>query len=319
RIADRDHDRLHALASTLAPLPCGLILEHMGFPAAALGLALLQAPAAASPVPAATDSTRTVDFWVMGEKGEPVEGLGEQEVVVLENGSARAVSRLVRDTRPLTVAIVVDSSGPQASAYRLHLVDAVATLVRRLPEGARYALWTTGDRPRKVLDLTDNRGAAAGALRKVFPAGGNTLFDALTEAAEELQEREAERTAIVAITGIGIGFSNRGRQAVVDELKRRRVPVLAVQFDERGSAEFEAAGADQVARFDYDYVLGNVTRGVYERSLSSMAVGTSLGKVAAALSGSYRATYITPESGKPGKIEVQVARPGVKVQVGDSR
>jgi hypothetical protein len=47
-----------------------------------------------------------------------------------------------------------------------------------------------------------------------------------------------------------------------------------------------------------------------------MGVDTALDKVAAALAGSYRATYVTPETGKPGKLDVQVARPGVKVQVG---
>ncbi len=258
-----------------------------------------------------------MDFRVTGEKGEPVEGLTADEVLVLENGAPRDVTRVERDQRPLTVAILVDSSGPQATSYRLNLVEAVAAFVRQLPEGARYVIWTTGDRPRKVVEVTDDRGGAAAALRKAFPTGGNTVLDALVEAAEDLQQREAERTLIVAVTGVGIGFSNRSRQGVVDEVRRRRVPVMAVQFEERGAEEFEAAGSDQVARTDYDYVLSNLSRGgVYERPLSAMGVGTALGKVAAALAGSYRATYRTPDGRKPEKIEVQVARPGVRVQSG---
>jgi hypothetical protein len=50
-----------------------------------------------------------------------------------------------------------------------------------------------------------------------------------------------------------------------------------------------------------------------------MGVGNGLDKAAAALRGSYRATYVTPETRKPGKLEVQVARPGVKMHVGDTR
>jgi von Willebrand factor type A domain len=288
----------------------------MGLFAASVIFALLQAAS-----PAASSSTRTIDFWVTGDKGEPVEGLGADEVVVLEDGTARAVTRVVRDTRPLTMAILVDSSAPMASTYRLHLVDAVGGFVRKLPEGARYAIWTTGDRPQKIVDVTDDRGRAALALRKVMPAGGNVVFDALVEAAGELEEREAERTLMVVVTGVGIGFANRSRQHVVDEVKRRRVRVMAVQFDERGSSEFGAAGSDQVERFDYDYVLGTLARAdVYERPLSAMGVETALDKVAAALAGSHRATYATPETGKRDKLEVQVARPGVKVHVaGDAR
>ena len=36
--------------------------------------------------------------------------------------------------------------------YRLHVVDAVLQLPGRLPEGTRYAVWTTGDRPTQVVD-----------------------------------------------------------------------------------------------------------------------------------------------------------------------
>lgn len=285
----------------------------MGLLGAALALALLQAP------PPAT-TTRTVDFWVLGEKGQPVEGLGVAEVAVLEDGAARGVTELTRDTRPLTVAIVVDSSAPLGTTFRLQVVDPVVAFIRQLPEGARYSIWTTGDRPTKIVDVTDDRGRAAIALRKVFPSGGNTLLDALVEVAQDLGSREAERTAMVVVTGVGIGFASHPRQAVVDEVRRRKVPVMAVQFEERGSEEFQAAGADQVSRPDYDYVLANVARsGVYERPLSAMGLGGALDKAVAALRGSYRATYDTPDTRKPDKVEVQVARPGVKVHVGDMR
>jgi hypothetical protein len=125
---------------------------------------------------------------------------------------------------------------------------------------------------------------------------------------------------MLVITGVGIGFTSHTRQHVVDEVRRRKVPVMAIQFEERGSEEFQAAGSDQVSRADYDYVLANLAKsGVYERPLSSMGVGTALDKVLAALRGSYRATYTTPEARKPDKLEVQVARPGAKVHVGETR
>jgi VWA domain-containing protein len=287
----------------------------MGILVAVTALALLQAPAASPPAaPPVEETTRTVDFRVTGEKGAPVEGLTADEVVVMENGTARSVLRVQRDTRPLTVAILVDTSAPQASNLRLNIVKAVGEFVRKLPEGARYSLWATGDRPLELVDVTDNRGRAMPALSKVFPSGGNVLLDALMEVSEKLKEREGERALMVVVTGVGIGFTSHNRNAVVDEVRRRKVPVMAVQFDERGS---DAQGESEVTRFDYDYVLGSLTKGgVYERPLSSMGVDTALDKVAAALAGSYRATYATPESGKVDKLDVQVARPGVKVQVG---
>jgi hypothetical protein len=287
----------------------------MGILVAVAALALLQAPPASPPAaPLVEETTRTVDFRVTGEKGAPVEGLTADEVVVMENGTARSVLRVQRDTRPLTVAILVDTSAPQATNLRLNVVKAVGNFVRKLPEGARYSLWAIGDRPLELVEVTDNRGRVVPALSKVFPSGGNVLLDALLEVSEKLKEREGECALMVVVTGVGIGFASQSRNAVVDEVRRRKVPVMAVQFDERGS---DAQGETEVTRFDYDYVLGNLTKGgVYERPLSSMGVDTALDKVAAALAGSYRATYATPDSGKADKLEVQVARPGVKVQVG---
>jgi VWFA-related protein len=274
------------------------------------------------PAAAAPDApTRTLDVWIVDEKGAAVEGLTSQEVAVVEDGAARIVTRLEKDARPLTVALLVDSSAPQATSYRLNIIDAVAAFVRQLPDGTRYTLWTTGDRPKKALELTEDRTQVARALRKVFPSGGNTLFDALHEASEELGQREAERTAIVAVSGVGIGFANLSRQQVVDDVSRRGATVLAVLFDERGAPEMQAAGSDQITRSDYDYVLSNLTRntaGLFERPLSAMGVDSALDKVRAALSGRYRVTYATEgERGK--RVEVQLARPGVKAVVGGGR
>jgi VWFA-related protein len=292
--------------------------------AAAVSACLLPWAAHGDPRPATQEAeapTRTLDVWIVDEKGAPVEGLTSQEVAVMEDGSARIVTRVERDTRPLTVAILVDSSAPQATSYRLNLVEAVAGFVRKLPDGTRYTLWTTGDRPKKALDLTDDRSQVSPALRKVFPTGGNTLLDAIHEASGELGERESERTAMVIVTGVGIGFTSISRQKVVDDVGRRGATVMAVQFEERGAPDIQAAGSDQLTRADYDYVLSNLTRktaGVHERPLSAMGVDTALDKVAAALGGRYRVTYAS-EGDTPKRVEVQLARPGVKAVLGATR
>jgi len=214
---------------------------------AAVLLALAQAAPAPSPaVPAAAVAsdvpTRTISFWAAGDKGEAVEGLTTDEVVVMEDGAARVVTKVVRDPRPLTLSILVDSSAPLASTYRLNVVDAVAAFVRDLPAGTRYAVWTTGDRPKKVVDFTDDRTRAASALRKAVPSGGNTLLDALVEASEELEKREAERTVLLAITGVGIGFTNNSRQQVVDTVRKSRVRLTAAATGGKAASRAEFFG-----------------------------------------------------------------------------
>jgi VWFA-related protein len=286
-------------------------------------LALL-ALALQGPGDLAPAETRTLTVSVSDEKGGPVTGLRADEVVVLENGVARDVSRVEPESRPLTAAIIVDSSEPLGSVFRLNVVDEVVRFLGRLPEGSRYALWTTGDRPTKVVDFTDDRALADRALKRTAPRGGNTVLDAVVEAAEDLEEREAERTAVVVVSGSGLGFANYDRTQVVDRaLRRGRHTFMVVNFQEgRAPVDPGFGGGDvtgSVGQIDYDYVFGQVTErtgGVLERPLSAMGVGKSLEKIAATLSGQYRITYGTlPDIGKR-EIEVKVARPGVKVSLG---
>lgn len=286
--------------------------------------AVLLAATLAGAAPAGAE-TRTLSVTVTDPKGAPLRGLTPEEVVVMENGVARVVTRVEVDERPLILALLVDSSAPMSSIYRLNLVEPVGQFLSRLPAGSKYAVWTLGDRPAKLLDYGSDPGAASRALRRVVPQGGNTLLDALVEAEEDLrkQKKEEERSAILVVTGSGIGFANRDRTTVADKLKDSEVTFLAVQFDEGGDTGVQGSGPDQVGRADYDYVLSSVTRasgGLWERPLSAMGVETALQKVSGDLSGRYRLTYdAEPRDAKLNKkdpkLEVQVARPGTKVRV----
>lgn len=264
---------------------------------------------------------RTLDVWFTDSKGTAVRGVVPEETAVLENGVARTVTRLEEDRRPLKVAVVVDSSAPMASIYRLHLVDPVVQLLNQLPEGARFAVWTTGDRPQKVADWSDDVAAASRALKRTAPQGGNTVLDAIVEASADLKQQEGERSAVVIVSGIGIGFSNYERRQVVEKAQTSGATFMVVQFEETGTAS-AGAGDEQVTRLDYDYVFEGLPRqsgGVRELTLSAMGVGRGLERVAQALKAPYRLSYATVPDLKDRKLEVQVARPGVKVRIGPAR
>ena len=90
-------------------------------------------------------------------------------------------------------------------------MEEVPAVLGRLPDASRFAVWTTGDRPTKVVDFTDDAAQASRALKRTFPRGGNTVLDAIVEASEDLKEKEGERTAVVVVSGNGLGFSSYDR------------------------------------------------------------------------------------------------------------
>jgi VWFA-related protein len=273
-------------------------------------------------------AVRSVSFAAVDEKGAPVQGLTRDEVVVLENGVAREPTGLEPDPRPLRVALIVDTSRPVATQLRLHVVDAVAAFVQRLPEGTQYAVWTTGDRPQKTVDYTTDRPAAARQLKRTLLDGGNTLLDAVVEATQDMKswlsrtEQEEIRPAVVVVSGAGIGFASYDRRQVVDRVAPTGILFSGVVFDE-GGGPLGGPGSDPqtVGRLDYEYVVSTLAErsgGLFESTLSAMGVDDALDKIAADLAGRYRVSYATLSGSKADKVEVTVARPGVKVRVAPS-
>jgi len=247
---------------------------------------------------------------LLDEKDREVTDVSAADVALTENGVARDITSFKPDRRPLSVAVLVDSSAAVGSSYRLNVVEAVAGLIARLPDGSRYALWTTGDRPTKIVDHTDDRGAAGAALRRIAPQGGNYMLDAFGEASKDLKKlsREGDRTAVVAVSFMGPEFSYVDKYRSAEVAEKNAEIFLSVQVD--------SGDADLEMRSNLSYVMDRLARatgGRYEVVLSAMGTDTALRKVSAHLRSGYRLAYATVPDLKKRTLDLSVARLGTKV------
>ncbi len=276
----------------------------------ALTLATLFLLGQAAPTAAPGTEIRALTATILDEKGGAVADLAAQDVALAENGVTRDVVSFKPDTRPLSVAVIVDSSAFTDAFYRLNLVDAVTGFVTRLPQGARYAIWTTGDRPTKLVDYTDDREAAGKALRRVAPTGGNYMLDALSEASTDLRKllREGDRGAVVALTSTGPELSYRDRYRAAEEAERSGALFLTAQID--------SADADFDQRSSLGYVLDRLadsSGGRHEVVLSAMSADVAMRRLSDVLRSAYRIAYATVPDLKKRKLVLSVARPKTKV------
>ena len=268
--------------------------------------------AQATPAAAPGTEVRALTALFLDDRGREVADLGPADVALTENGVAREIASFKPDRRPLSVAVIVDSSAALGSSYRLNVVDAVTGLIARLPDGTRYALWTTGVRPTKVVEFTEDREAAGKALRMVAPQGGNCMLDALAEASADLKKlgREGDRTVVIAVTSTGPELSYRDKYRSAEEAEKNAELFLAAQID--------ASGEDLDARANLGYVLdrlASTSGGRHELTLSAMGVDEALRRTSAALRAGYRVAYATVPGLKKRKLEFTVARPKTRVVV----
>lgn len=269
--------------------------------------------------PAEMYSLRAV---VSDSKGVPVRDLETQDVSLTAGGATLAIERFAPDDRPARVALLIDSSSPMASIYRARFIEAAKGFVASLPSNTRVAVWTTGDRPVKViedLDLAEEGSSRelVDRLSRVAALGGNTILDALIEAAEDLEKKEGERNIVAFLSGQGPGFSNDFRESVVDRVLETGVEVTGVLVREQG----ESAGGGEVSPEDYDYVFGELaerTGGRLEHPLTAMAASAVFAKVAADLRSTYRLSFQFRGARIP-RLALQVARPSVKVRLSTPR
>jgi len=255
-------------------------------------------------------------------KGAPLRDLETSDVSLSVGGATVSLTRFEKDERPARVALLIDSSQPFQNAYRLQFNEAAKAFVASLPSNTRLSVWTTGDRPTKVVDDMDvsEDGSAqkvSRTLSLLAPMGGNTILDAMVEAAEDLKKKEGERYVLAFLSGQGPGFSNDNRQGLVDRVFRTGVEVMGTLIAEHG----EGVGGGDVEPADYDYVFGTLaerTGGRFERPMTVMAASPAMVKVAADLRSTYRLAFHF--SGKrPSKIALQVARPSIKVRLSTPR
>ena len=259
---------------------------------------------------------------VLDAKGAPLRDLETSDVSLTVAGATVSLTRFEKDERPARVALLIDSSVPFQNAYRLQFNEAAKAFVASLPSNTRLSVWTAGDRPTKVVDDMDvsEDGSAqqvSRTLSLLAPMGGNTILDAMVEAAEDLKKKEGERYVLVFLSGQGPGFSNDNRQGLVDRVFRTGVEVMGTLIAEHG----EGVGGGDVEPADYDYVFGTLaerTGGRLERPMTVMAASPAMVKVAADLRSTYRLAFHF--SGKrPSKVALQVARPSIKVRLSTPR
>ena len=259
---------------------------------------------------------------VSDSKDAPIRDLEISDVSLTVAGATVPLTRFEKDERPARVALVIDSSGPMQNAFRLQFNEAAKAFVASLPSNTRLSVWTTGDRPTRVIDDLDvsEDGSAqqvSKTLSRQVSMGGNTILDGIIEAAEDLKKKEGERSVLVFLTAEGPGFANDNRQGIVDRVLRTGVEVTGTVISERG----ELTGGGDVSPADYDYVFATLTDrtgGRLERPLTVMAASAAMNRVAADLRSTYRLAFHFSGK-KPGKIALQVARPSIKVRLSTPR
>ena len=111
--------------------------------------------------------------------GIPVRRLTGADFVVTDNGVQQVVESVVVDQLPLSVQLVLDTSGSVSGDRLTHLIAAADGLVATLRTGEWAGLLTFSHRLRPLAPITEDLASVRGALANIAGDGRTALRDAV--------------------------------------------------------------------------------------------------------------------------------------------
>src|SRR6187402_2991448 len=142
--------------------------------------------------------TRRVYVTAVDGRGAPVTDLTAADFVIKEGGKTREIARSGPATGPIQIAILVDDNGTGIFRY------AVGKFIESMLGRAEFAISTVTGQLLRIVDYTTSAQALSEAIGKLNarPAtnDGGQLLDGISEAAKELDRRNAPRPVILALT-----------------------------------------------------------------------------------------------------------------------
>lgn len=210
-------------------------------PAIATFLVLALAPLAAAwqqPLfRSAVDIVR-IDVSVMNGLA-PVPGLTKDHFAIVDNGVPQTVESVSLDTVPLSLMLVLDTSGSLSGDRLPHLVDAANDLVRALKPTDQAGLLTFGMRIRQAVPMTPDRAPIVHALQGLTAEGSTSLNDAVFLALQLRVPNTVESRPVVLVFSDGDDSSSLlSGEEVLEATRRSGVVTHAVELIQMTPSRF---------------------------------------------------------------------------------
>ena len=173
-----------------------------------------------------------VTATVSDSSGRFVPNLTKDDFIVYEDDVRQIVSQFSAERVPVSLGIVLDTSGSMAgekiNAARGALDRFLSDL---LDERDEVFIYRFSDAPRLVQDWTSSRTAMTRTLDRITPEGGTALYDAVGEAIPMAARGRNQKKALVVISDGNDTSSHLGIRELKQQIRQSEVMVYAVGID----------------------------------------------------------------------------------------
>jgi VWFA-related protein len=202
-----------------------------------------QAPTVESEQPfklTATADLVLLDVSVKDAAGEHIPNLRKENFLVYEDGKLQTITQFGSDDVPVTVGLIIDTSGSMQAKYRDVVTAAVVLIQASNPKdevfvvnfGDRVSYGLPGDLP-----FTDDLNQLRAALALGAPAGRTALYDAVVSALHHLEQGKRDKKTLVLISDGGDNSSAQGSEEVMRAVRESRATIYTIGIFDAGDAD----------------------------------------------------------------------------------
>lgn len=184
----------------------------------------------------ATAELVLLDVSVKDSSGEHIQNLSKENFQVYEDGKLQTISHFGSNDVPVTVGLVIDTSGSMRPKYR-DVVTAAMLFLHESNRNDEVFIVNFGDVVSYGLpdgmSFTDDLQQLHSALTLVAPAGRTALYDAVLSSLQHLDQGKREKKALVLISDGGDNSSTHKADAVMLMVRESHATIYTVGiFDE---------------------------------------------------------------------------------------
>lgn len=140
-----------------------------------------------------------IPITVFGEDGAPILDMRRGDFRIYEDGEPQQINSLGLDTNPVSIVLLLDSSGTVEKEWK-QIKEAAEGFADALAKGDRISVITFADEVQLVMNWSEDTKQVRKSLNKVQLGLRTALYDGMLEAAQDQLKNIEGRKAIILLT-----------------------------------------------------------------------------------------------------------------------
>lgn len=166
--------------------------------------------------------------------------LRKEDFLVYEDNKPVEISHFSAERTPVSLGLVVDTSGSMAGEKWSSAVSSIDRFFRMMSDELdEFFIYRFSANADLLADWTNDRNRLSHAISRVHPNGGTAMYDAVAEAVPMAQSGQNRKKAVVIISDGNDTSSRVGVSDVKQVVRETEVLVYAIGIDSEGTPTFQ--------------------------------------------------------------------------------